>query len=193
MTPGIDNFRRILLGDLDNRAQIAAERAAGEQLHPYAKHVTREITDRIRNLPDEAGGIYVLEESYYQYPGQEMTTKPLLFFIEPHGADSVLLSSLVVPERLDAWAVRNDNSELYFDYAELRPNPWFGKALYAWHPEAGHFTVNHPCELGDGKRFSLIETLTPEALHVMELLERDGQRLTPYATPLIYRRITDAD
>jgi len=37
-------------------------------------------------------------------------------------------------------------------------------------------------------KFTLIETLGKTRLIVMELLEKEGKRLTPYDTPIIYDR-----
>lgn len=188
MTKGIELFKEILIGDLDNSEQIAAEKAEGQQLHPYAKHVTRDCTHIVKNKPNNLHGIYILEESYYTYPGKETEIKPLIFFVEPDGENSVRLHSMKVPTRLDPAEVVNSNDELYFDYDELEANERFKSALYQYH-EGDYFTVNHPCDFGNGLKFTLIETLTKDYLQVMELLEKDGQQLTPYDTPLMYRRI----
>ena len=51
------------------------------------------------------------------------------------------------------------------------------------------FTVNHPTDLGNGMTFTLIETLAKNRLEVMELLEKNGKKLTPYETPIIYERV----
>lgn len=56
-------------------------------------------------------------------------------------------------------------------------------------PDGESFSVNHPNDLGNGMKFTLIETLSLSQLEVMELLEKDGQRVTPYDTPIIYKRI----
>ena len=186
--PGIQQFKKILVGDLDNRLQVFEERYRGQQIHPLAKHVTRECTHRVHHQPDDVGGIFILEESYYTYPDKETEIKPLLFYIEPHGDRSVLLHSMQVPDRMDIKTFVNANDGWQLDYRELRESERFRPALYQWH-DAGFFTVFHPNELGNGMRFTLIEKLTPDCLYVMELLEKDGQRLTPYATPLQYRPI----
>ncbi len=185
---GIELFKQILIGDLDNQEQIDAERAAGQQVHPYAKHVTRDCTHIVRNIPTEINGVFILEESYYTYPEKETEVKPLLFFVEPHHGKSVCLHSMQIPTRLDKKEVVNANADLYFDYEELEESSRFKPAIYHYH-EDGYFTVHHPNELGNGIRFTLIETLTLDYLEVMELLEKDGVRLTPYDTPLIYKRI----
>ncbi|MFZ1524470.1 MAG: hypothetical protein WAT22_06605 [Saprospiraceae bacterium] len=38
-------------------------------------------------------------------------------------------------------------------------------------------------------KFTLIETISATQLIVMELLEKDGRRLTPYETPIVYDRV----
>lgn len=190
MKTGIALFKEILIGDLDNRAQIEEEQKQGNQIHPYAKHVTRDCTHIVRNLPEDIKGIFILEESYYTYPQKETVVKPLLFFVVPYGEKSVQLHSMQIPAHLDKNKVINANSDLYFDYNELKESENFKPAIYHYH-EDGYFTVHHPNDLGNGMSFTLIETLTKEYLEVMELLEKDGQRLTPYDTPLIYKRIVD--
>lgn len=73
---------------------MEAERQAGKQVHPYAKHISRVVNPRIRNLPaSHAAGCWILEESYYTAPGEEDTTsKPLLLYFEPQGDTTVLHS-----------------------------------------------------------------------------------------------------
>ena len=180
-------FKEVLCGDFDNQRQVDMERAEGKQIHPYAKHVTRMFTDRIEGLPDDVKGYYILEESYYQYPDKELEIKPLFFFVEPISDDKIRLSSIVIPEKWEKEVVRNDNSDLSFKYEELKLSPRFKPATY--HLKGNKFYVNHPNDFGNGMRFTLIETLSKDRLEVMELLEKDGQRLTPYDTPLIYERL----
>jgi len=43
--------------------------------------------------------------------------------------------------------------------------------------------------MGDGLTFRLIETLSLDGLDVMELVHKNGVKLTPYDTPIKYRRV----
>jgi hypothetical protein len=181
-------FKTIIVGDFDNSRQIAEERQQGQQVHPAARHVNRIANDKIINLPDLKSGFFVLEESYYEYPGKPVEVKPYLFFFAPVGDTMVQLTVYQIPGTLEKAMVRNDNPDLRFDYNTLQHSPTFKGALYRYHPADGTFTTNTPNELGNGLRFTLIETLSAQRLVVMELLEKNGQRITPYATPILYDR-----
>jgi len=184
----IKRFAEILCGSLDNQAQVDAEIAAGKQVHPYAKHVTAICDHIIRNRPEGHEGMYILEESYYTYPGKEMEIKPLLFYVRSDGESKALLQSVQIPERLDKAEVTNDNKALYFDFEELEIRA-FGVAEYELH-EGGYFTVDHLAEMGGGITFRLTETLSDEGLEVMEMVKKDGVQLTPYNSPIQYKRIS---
>ena len=180
----IELFKEILCGDLDNRDQVMAERQAGQQIHPYAKHITRMFDDIISDKPENLPGEFVLEESYYTYPGKPTEIKPLLFYIREEG-DTILLQSLVVPQHMDKSDVYNGNPELHFSMADLEVNDKFGTAAYQLQEDYS-FKVDHPCDFGNGVKFRLTERLSKDGLEVMELYEKNGLKLTPYDTPLVY-------
>lgn len=188
MNEVLKEFVTILSGTLDNIDQVDAEKRSGEQVHPYAKHVTSDCTHIVKNFPTENTGRFILEESYYTYPGQEMITKPLLFYVkEDDGV--VYLKSITVPERLNPAEVINANPDLYFEYDELHAKEAFGAAPYAYHPMDKKFTTDHFCEFAPGLTFRLTETLEHGRLNVMETWTKDGKVTTPYDTPLIYIKI----
>lgn len=181
----LQEFVDILSGTLDNIDQVNKEKEEGNQVHPLAKHVTADCTHIVRGFPADDPGRYILEESYYTYPGKEMIIKPLLFYvIEKEG--TVKLHSVTVPERFDPADVINANSELYFDHDELHVKPAFGAAAYKYHPDKRCFTVDHHCEFAPGLTFRLTETLEHGKLSVMETWTKDGVVTTPYETPIIY-------
>jgi len=181
----LQEFVDILSGTLDNIDQVNEEKQNGKQVHPYAKHVTSDCTHIVRNFPDDDPGRYILEESYYTYPGQEMIIKPLLFYvIEKEG--TVYLHSVTVPDRLVPAEVINANPTLYFEHDELHNKEAFGAAPYKYNPDKRHFTTDHHCEFGPGLTFRLTETLEHGKLSVMETWTKDGEVTTPYDTPIIY-------
>lgn len=184
----LKRFTQILCGTLDNQAQIDREKKAGKQVHPYAKHVTAICDHKIINRPEGHEGLYILEESYYIYPGkEEVELKPLLFYMRSDGKNKALLQSVQIPERLEKVEVTNDNKELVLDFKELSIRN-FGVAEYTLHEE-GYFTVDHKANMGNGITFQLIETLSDKGLDVMELVKKDGIKITPYDTPIEYRRV----
>jgi len=189
MKPILKKFADILCGTLDNQAQIDAEIANGKQIHPYAKHVTAVCDHRIINRPQGHPGIYILEESYYVKPGQiETEVKPLFFYITAKGKNSALLHSMQVPLHMKPEEVINANKDLVFDFNELEMRPW-GPAEYTWHEDKQYFTVDHEDSIGPGMTFRLTETLKQGELFVMELVKKDGVKLTPYDTPIHYIKI----
>ncbi len=184
----LQKFSDILCGSLDNQAQIDAEIANGKQLHPYAKHVTAICDHKIINRPTRHEGMYILEESYYVYPGkEEMELKPLLFYMRSDGKSKALLQSVQIPPHISKEDATNANDALIFDWNELKIRP-FGVAEYTLHEE-GYFTVDHEADMGNGLTFRLIETLSQEGLEVMELVHKNGVKITPYETPIAYKRI----
>ena len=179
-------FKDVLCGTFDNQNQIEAERKTGKQVHPQAKHVTALATPKIKNLPTDLNGYFILEESYYTYPDKPMEVKPYLFFIENVSDMQIKLSSYSMPTDIPKADIRNDNPDFSLDFKTISVSKSFKPAIYTL--ADGTFTVNHPTNLGNGLTFTLIETLTKNRLEVMELLEKNGKRLTPYETPIVYDR-----
>ena len=184
-------FLDILTGDFDNSAQVEAELQAGRQIHPLARHVNRIFTHRVLEKPADFSGEFLLEESYYQYPDQPLDIKPLLFWVKGVSESEVQLASMKMPVEVDKASIRNNNPETQFRFSELQVSHLFKPAIYSRNGQA--FTVNNPNDWGDGKTFTLIETLTKDRLEVMELLEQNGVRLTPYGTPILYDRLPQSD
>lgn len=191
MSPqAIEVFKSYITGDFDNRQQVEAERAAGEQVHPLARHVNRIADHRIRNAPQRPG-FWLIEESYYDMPDGAHKINHHLFFFEAVNARTVRLYAYQLPDYLPMEQLTNDNLKLNIDYNDLRISPRFKPAEYTFDGK-DTFTIYAPNDWGNGMRFTLIEKFTPGRLEVMELLEKDGQRLTPYDTPIIYLRTQSA-
>lgn len=186
MTKGIKLFKEILCGKFDNAEQISAELENGQIVHPFAQHVTGTITEQIKNVPNDFKGIFILEESYYDYIGKARIIKPLLFKITPNGEENVFLESIVIPEEYEKEKVILANDSLTFDYNELKINEAFGQASY--NNKGDYFTIEHFCEFEGGIKFEFRETLRKNELQVMELYKKDGKQLTPYNTPIVYKR-----
>lgn len=180
-------YKTYIQGDLDNLEQINAEIKADKQIHPYAKHVNRLLDAKIKNLPVNHNGFYILEESYYTYPNKPMEVKPYLFWFEKTNKGQIKLHSLQLPKGIDKKDLKNDNKKLSLNYADLVDSPTFKPAIYS-KTEKG-FYIKAPVDLPNGMKFTLEETIGKETFEVMELLEKGGKSLTPYSTPIIYKRI----
>ncbi len=182
----IEVFKTYIIGDFDNRQQVEAERAAGQQVHPFARHVNRVADDKIRNAPPRPG-FWLIEESYYDMPDGSHKINHHLFFFEAVDERTVRLYAYQLPDYLPMEQLTNQNPNLSIDYNDLRISPRFKPAEYSFDGKET-FTIYAPNDWGNGMRFTLIEKFTPGRLEVMELLEKDGLRLTPYKTPIIYLR-----
>lgn len=180
----IDVFKSYITGDFDNRQQVEAERAVGKQVHPLARHINRIADHRLQNAPRRSG-FWLIEESYYDMPDGTHKINHHLFFFEAVDARTVRLYAYQLPDYLPMEQLTNDNPNLTLNYNDLRISPRFKPAEYAFDGK-DTFTIHASNDWGNGMRFTLIEKFTPGRLEVMELLEKDGQRLTPYDTPIIY-------
>jgi hypothetical protein len=184
----INLFKEIITGDFDNATQLADEIKAGKQIHPLAKHVNRVADNKIKNLPKDDNSFFILEESYYIYPGKPMDVKPYLFKFTGLENNTVLLSVYQLPKEIDKKDIRNDNEKLFFDYNELTTSTTFKGATYEFNELKKTFNTTSINDLGNGLTFTLTETLSKNKLIVMELLEKEGKKLTPYDTPIVYDR-----
>ena len=186
----LDVYLSYLTGDFDNHAQVEEQLKSGKQIHPYAKHITRIIGNRVQNIPADFKGVFVLEESYYKYPNQDTIVKPYIFKFELNNEQRIVLNSIVVPERIEKKKLRNDNVVWTLDFSELKNSPSFKPVAYT-KTDRG-FYIKAPNDLPGGVKFTLEETIGNGFLEVMELAEKEGKRLTPYATPLMYKRVADS-
>ena len=180
-------YKSYIQGDLDNIEQINAEIKAGKQIHPYAKHVNRILDSKINNLPANHNGFYILEESYYTYPNKPMEVKPYLFWFEKMPKGQIRLHSLQIPKNIPKKDLKNDNKKLSLNYGELVDSPTFKPAIYT--KTGKGFYIKTPVDLPNGMKFTLEETIGKDSFEVMELLEKGGKSMTPYSTPIIYKRI----
>ncbi len=180
-------FKTYIQGDLDNREQINAEIKDGKEIHPYAKHINRLLDGKIKNLPENHNGFYILEESYYTYPNKPMEEKPYLFWFEKTSKGQIKLHSLQIPKSIQIKDLKNDNKRLSLNYVELVESPTFKPATYIKTKKG--FYIKSSVDLPNGMKFTLEETIGKDSFEVMELLEKGGKSMISYTTPIIYKRI----
>jgi hypothetical protein len=116
-----------------------------------------------------------------------MEAKPYLFLFTLK-SDGIIHLTTFQLNNYTKEELRNDNAALKFDYKSLVPSPTFQGADYTWNPRQKTFSTVSVNELGNGLKFTLSETFTAKTLQVMELMEKNGQRLTTYETPILYER-----
>jgi len=184
----LERFESYITGDFSNHEQVELERAQGEQKHPMARHVNRKIDDRIDNLP-EIRGFFILEESYYEMNGKK-DSRPHIFCFQEDQAGRVVLYSYKHPERISQDELKNDNCDLRLDYQDLELSP-FQPLTYTYQEGIG-FIGESISDFGEGRVFRLAETIGEDSLQVMEEMKVNGEVVTPYATPILYRREQNA-
>ena len=72
---------------------------ASGKTFPYAQHVNTVCNDKIKNIPNDFNGIFIVEESYYETDGRRHAS-PHLFLITDSN-DGLMLSSYEIPEGED--------------------------------------------------------------------------------------------
>ena len=90
----LDNFINMMTGHFDNKEQFDMMQEAGKS-YPYAEHVNTVCNDKIKNIPADFNGKFIVEESYYETNGKRHAS-PHLFLITEN-EDGILLSSYEIP------------------------------------------------------------------------------------------------
>ena len=179
----IKNFVDLMTGEFDNKEQFMEMKEAGKSF-PYAQHVNTVCNDKIKNIPEDFNGIFVVEESYYETAGKRHAS-PHLFLIT-ESADGILLSSYEIPEGEDRNAFSYASMK-NVDYSKLKKSEKFTPALYRekdgiW--EGGSTSHFSPVMI-----FKLWERFSDSCLEVSESMEVNGKRTFGYDEPIIYKRV----
>ena len=162
----LTDFIKLITGRFDNKEQFDKMQAEGKT-YPYAKHINTACNDKIKNLPENFKGTFVVEESYYETDGKSHAS-PHLFLIS-----------------------ENKNTFSYdsmkaVDYSELNESKKFTPALYrekdgVW--EGGSTSQFSPVMI-----FKLWERFSEDSLEVSEIIEVNGRRTFGYDDPIVYKR-----
>ena len=160
-------FVNLMTGHFDNREQFEAMKEAGK-IYPYAQHVNTVCNDKIRNIPEDFDGIFIVEESYYETDGRRHAS-PHLFLITEN-EEGVMLSSYEIPAGED----KNTFSQ-------------FTPALY--HEKNGVWEGGSVSQFTPVMTFRLWEKFSDTSLEVSESMEVNGKRTFGYDEPIIYKRV----
>ena len=155
----IEKFVKLMTGHFDNKEQFTAMKEAGK-IYPYAQHVNTVCNDKVKNIPEDFAGIFIVEESYYETDGRQHAS-PHLFLITESG-DGILLSSYELP------AGEDKNT---FSYASMK-------------------TVDYNELKRSEKFTPLWERFSETCLEVSESMEVNGRRTFGYDAPIIYKRVS---
>ena len=179
----IKKFVELMTGEFDNKEQFMEMKEAGKSF-PYAQHINTVCNDKIKNIPDDFNGIFVVEESYYETDGKRHAS-PHLFLITDSNA-GVILSSYEIPAGEDKNTF-SYNSMKNVDYAELKKSEKFTPALY--HEKSGIWEGGSISQFSPVMTFKLWEKFSDSCLEVSESMEVNGKRTFGYDEPIIYKRI----
>ena len=159
----IKKFVELMTGEFDNKEQFMEMKEAGKSF-PYAQHINTVCNDKIKNIPEDFNGIFVVEESYYETDGKRHAS-PHLFLITDSNA-GVILSSYEIPAGEDKNTF-SYNSMKSVDYSELKKSEKFTPVMI----------------------FRLWERFSEACLEVSESMEVNGKRTFGYDVPIIYKRV----
>ena len=179
----IKKFVELMTGEFDNKEQFMEMKEAGKSF-PYAQHINTVCNDKIKNIPEDFNGIFVVEESYYETDGKRHAS-PHLFLITDSN-DGIILSSYEIPAGEDKNTF-SYNSMKNVDYAELKKSEKFTPALY--HEKNGIWEGGSISQFSPVMSFKLWEKFSDSCLEVSESMEVNGKRTFGYDEPIIYKRI----
>lgn len=179
----LESFIRLLTGHFDNKEQFEAMRAAGKT-YPYAEHVNTVCNDKIKNLPEDFKGVFIVEESYYETDGNRHASPHLFLLTE--NEEGIVLSSYALPAG-EAKAAFTYASMQEVDYDELKESEKFTPALYR--EQAGVWEGGSISQFSPVMTFRLWERFSEACLEVSESIEVNGKRTFGYDEPIIYKRI----
>lgn len=182
----IDLFISYIAGTFANTAQVRREATAGNPVHPQARHVIGVVNHKIANLPDNFDGYFVIEESYFTLPDREVH-KHYLFSYVPLDTERIVLTSYNVPSDIPPESFTNDNPDISLNYDQLEVSPRFQPLVINY--VDGEFVGKNISAFGPDTLFRFGMRITPSAMFITELLEKDGERIAGYDTPIEYVRI----
>jgi len=179
----LNSFINLLTGSFQNSEQYENMKKNGIEF-PFAEHVNTVCNDKIRNLPSDFKGVFMLEESYYTSDGKTHASPHLFLFTEE--ADGIKLTSYETPGeyKKDTFTYKNLTG---IDFKDLKPSEKFSPALYKekdgiW--EGGSTSMFSPV-----LKFTLFERFSEEYLEVSEIMEVNGKRTFGYDSPIVYKRV----
>lgn len=177
------DFTAILSGKFDNSQQYADREKDGCPECPFAEHVNTVCNGKIKNLPDDFGGVFIVEESYYTNDGKTHAS-PHIFLFEEEG-DKIKLTSYEIPSGYDKQTFTFEKMG-EVDYSELKVSEKFTPAIYTLNDgvwEGGSESMFSPV-----LKFKLYERFSENQLEVYESMEVNGKRTFGYDYPIIYKR-----
>lgn len=179
----LKEFMEILCGEFDNRKQYERKQKEGDTKFPFAEHTNTACNDKIKHLPEDFKGIFLIEESDYTVEGKTHSSPHLFLFTEEE--KGIRLTSYELPEGVQKENFRYKTVR-EMDYSQLKASEKFTPALYvkkdgAW--EGG--SVSHFTPV---LTFTLWERFSREELVVSECMHAGEKQVFGYDEPIVYQR-----
>ncbi|MGL5417816.1 MAG: hypothetical protein ACRDAU_19260 [Clostridium sp.] len=181
----LDEFMEYLCGEFTNEEQIKNEQKEGKIVHPIAKHINGICNNKIKNLPKDFNGYFIIEESYYDM-GSFKNTLPHLFLFTINDENKVVLTSYEIPKEYSKEEFRNNNENIILDYNKLELSKKFTPMVYET-IENG-FKGESISNFTPVTRFELRESITKEKLCVSEVFYNNDKMSFGFIDPIIYKR-----
>ena len=122
----LDKFIGMMTGHFNNKEQFDKMKKEGK-IYPYAEHINTICNDKIKNIPKDFNGKFVVEESYYETNGKRQASPHIFLIMETD--DVIVLSSYEIPAGEDKNTF-SYNSMKNVDYSKLEKSEKFTPALY---------------------------------------------------------------
>lgn len=178
----LEMFMKLITGHFNNKEQFEEMQKAGK-VYPYAEHVNTVCNDKIKNLPVDFQGKFLVEESYYETNGKKHASPHIFLFTEEK--EGILLSSYEIPAGADKNTFTYD-SMLPVEYSELKKSEKFTPALYV--ENDGIWEGGSTSQFTPVMKFKLWERFSETGLEVAESMEVNGKRTFGYDIPIFYKR-----
>lgn len=180
----LNAFINLLTGTFNNQEQYEIVQAKGDKTFPFAKHINTICNHKIKNLPKDFQGIFLVEESYYTTNGKTHASPHLFLFTEE--VNGILLTSYEIPEGYNKSNFTYEKMGIV-DFQDLKRSNKFTPALYVYQDnvwEGGSISMFTPV-----LKFTLFERFSEEQLEVYESMEKEGKRTFGFDYPILYKRI----
>lgn len=178
----LEMFIKLITGHFNNKEQFEEMQKSGK-IYPYAEHVNTVCNDKIKNLPVDFQGKFLVEESYYETNGKKHASPHIFLFTEEK--EGILLSSYEIPAGADKNTFTYD-SMLPVEYSELKKSEKFTPALYL--ENDGVWEGGSTSQFTPVMKFKLWERFSETGLEVAESMEVNGIRTFGYDVPILYKR-----
>lgn len=179
----LKEFISYLEGNFNNQEQFKKMKEKNIK-YPFCEHVNTVCNNKIKNLPKDFKGVFMVEESYYT-EGDIKRVSPHLFLFEDL-KEGIKLSSYDIPKDYNKNTFTyNELKEINFN--ELKESSKFVPAIYKY--DNGIYKGGSVSMFSPILKFTLYEEFSKDYLSVSESMEVNGKKTFGYDDPIIYKKI----